>query len=78
MPLAGRVILGGLAIFMAWRLIRAVRDGVIFSDGVPCDGNEQPMLFAGMAALDVIGIVVFTWLAAGHGAAGFGRLLAWH
>jgi hypothetical protein len=64
-------MLGCLAIFMVLNLLRAFRNRVIFSDGVPCDGSEQPMRFAELAALDVIGIVVFTWLAFGHKLVGF-------
>lgn len=71
MPLTGRVLLGCLAVFMAVSLLRAFRNRVIFSDGIPCDGKAQPMRFAELAALDMIGIAVFTWLAAGHGIAGF-------
>jgi hypothetical protein len=78
MPLTGRVLLGCLAIFLAVSLFRACRNRVIFSDGVPCDGNRQPMRFAELALLDVIGIVAFTWLAAGHGVTGLWRLLAAH
>jgi hypothetical protein len=76
MPLLGRVLLGGFAIFMVWSLCRAIRDGVIFIDGVPCNGKEQPTRFAGMAALDVIGIVAFSWLAAGSSVTSFWHLLA--
>jgi hypothetical protein len=64
-----------LVVFLAWNLFRAVRDGVIFSDGVPCDASAQPVRFAEMAALDVIGIVAFSWLAAGDSATAFWRLL---
>jgi hypothetical protein len=76
MTLPGRVLLGGLVVFLVWNLFRAVRDGVIFSDGVPCDANAQPVRFAEMAALDVIGIVAFSWLAAGDSVTTFWRLLA--
>jgi hypothetical protein len=70
MPLTGRVLLGCVAVFLAVSLLRAFRNRVIFSDGVPCDGNAQPMRFAELAALDAIGVVVFTWLAVGHRIAG--------
>jgi hypothetical protein len=75
MTLPGRVLLGGLAVFLIWNLFRAVRDGVIFSDGVPCNASAQPRRFAEMAALDVIGIVAFSWLAAGDAVIAFWRLL---
>ena len=78
MPLLVRLLLGGLAIFMVFSLWRAARRGVIFIDGVPCNGAQQPMRFAGTAALDAIGIVAFSWLAAGPSMVSLWRLLALH
>jgi len=63
-PVAG-LMLGAFAGFIMWTLVRAVRDGVIFSDGIAYDINEQPMKFASTAAMHGMGALLFAWLAAG-------------
>jgi hypothetical protein len=69
----GRIILGLLAAFMLWMLIRALRSGTIFSDGFGYDSNERPMMFALVGATHVAGICLFSWLAAGGDIAAFWR-----
>jgi hypothetical protein len=74
----GRIVLGLLAAFMLWSLIRAFRNGMIFSDGFGYDSNERPMMFALVAASHVVGICLFGWLAAGGDIAAFWRMAAPH
>ena len=78
MPPVGRVVLGALAVFMVWTLVRALRGGTIFSQGSAFDINDQPMLFSLTAAVHVAGAAFFAWLAAGGDIAGFWRLVAPH
>jgi hypothetical protein len=60
------VIIGGLGIFVAWTVLRAWRSGVLFSQGVGYDVNENPALY-GFGILCHLGIVVFcAALAAGY------------
>ena len=61
----GRIVVGAFALFIVWTLVRALRRGTIFSRGTPYDINEQPMMFAFVAASHVIVILFFGWLAAG-------------
>jgi hypothetical protein len=74
----GRIVVGALALFILWTLLRALRSGTIFSRGTAYDTNEQPMMFAVVAASHFIAILFFGWLAAGGDIAGFWRLVAPH
>ena len=78
MLLIGRVILGALAIFTVWTLVRALRSGTIFSQGAAFDVNDQPILFSLTLAVHAVVAVFFAWLAAGGDIAGFWRLVAPH
>jgi hypothetical protein len=40
-----RAILGALAVFILWTVVRAFRRGVIYSDGYGFSLDESPMLF---------------------------------
>jgi hypothetical protein len=71
----GRIVVGVFA-FHRVDIGRALRHGTIFSRGAGCDINEQPMMFAFVAASHVIIICFFGWLAAGGDIAGFWRLIA--
>jgi hypothetical protein len=62
-PVAG-LMMGGFAAFIMWTLVRALRDGVIFSDGIGCDIHQQPTKFASTAVLHGTGALLFSWLAA--------------
>jgi len=69
MPLIGSFMLGAFAVFIARTLVRALRNGVIFSDGVPYDIHVQPRKFASTAAIHGGGAVLFAWLALSGGIA---------
>jgi len=58
-PVAG-LMMGGFAAFIMLTLVRALRDGVIFSDDI----RQQPTKFASTAALHGTGALLFAWLAA--------------
>jgi hypothetical protein len=75
-PVAG-LLMGAFAAFIAWTLVRALRDGVIFSDGIGYDIDEQPIEFASTAAIHGVGALLFAWLAAG-GVAHLYRLILQH
>jgi hypothetical protein len=62
-------ILGAFSIFIMWTLARALRSGVIFSDGVGYDAHTQPRMFASVAAIHCSGAFLFAWLAANGGIA---------
>ena len=63
MPPVVSFLLGGFAVFIAWTLVRALRSGTIFSDGVAYHAGEQPKMFASMMAVHSAGVVLFGWLA---------------
>jgi hypothetical protein len=74
----GRIVVGVFAAFILWTLFRALRSGTIFSRGVGYDTNEQPMMFAFVAASHVVAICFFGWLAAGGDIAAFWRMAMPH
>jgi hypothetical protein len=74
----GRIVLGVFALFILWTVVPALRSGTIFSRGTAYDTNEQPMMFAFVAACHVILVLFFGWLAAGGDIAGFWRAFAPH
>jgi len=63
--------LGAFAVFIMRTLVRALRNGVIFSDGVAYDARVQPVKFASTAAIHGSGVLLFAWLAVGGDIAGF-------
>jgi hypothetical protein len=63
MPAVGSFMLGAFAVFIAWTLVRALRNGTIFSDGVAYHAGEQPRMFVSMAAVHGAGVLLFGWLA---------------
>jgi hypothetical protein len=71
-------MLGAFAVFIVQTLVRALRSGVIFSDGVPYDAREQPRMFASMAAIHGSGALLFAWLAVRGDIAGFWSLIGAH
>lgn len=71
------LLMGAFAAYIAWTLVRAWRDRIIFSDGIGYDLDEQPMKFASTAAMHGVGALLFAWLAAG-GVANILRLIPTH
>jgi hypothetical protein len=74
---AGRMILGALAAFILWTLVRAFRRGVIYSSGYSFALDDSPMLFMLAAIVHAFGAVFFAYLAAGYEMAGFARWIGW-
>jgi hypothetical protein len=70
-------MMGGFAAYIVWTLVCALRDGIIFSDGIGYGLDEQPKKFASTAAMHGVGAVLFAWLAAG-GVANLFRLILPH
>ena len=62
-PVAG-LMMGGFSAFVMWTLVRALRDGIIFSDGIGYDIHQQPRKFASTVALHGTGALLFAGLAA--------------
>jgi hypothetical protein len=58
MPVVGSFMMGAT-------LVRALRSGVIFSDGVGYDVHQQPRKFASMTIVHGTGALLFAWLAVG-------------
>jgi len=75
---AGRFILGALAVFILWTLVRAFRRGVIQSRGYSFTLDDSPMLFTLCVMVHASGALYFAYLAAGYPPAGFARLMFWH
>jgi hypothetical protein len=74
---AGRIVLGALAAFIVWTLVRAFRRGVIYSSGYSFALDDRPMLFTLAAIVHAFGAVFFAYLAAGYQMAGFARWIGW-
>ncbi len=74
----GRILLGALAVFILWSLVRAFRNGIINSTtGHSFTLDDSPMLFT-LTAIVHAGIgLYFAYLAAGYQAAGFAPWLGW-
>jgi hypothetical protein len=73
----GRLVLGALAVFVAWTMVRAWRSGVIFSEGRGYDIDENPTIYSlGLAVHG--GIVIYcAALAAGFTNADIWQCLLW-
>jgi hypothetical protein len=71
------LMMGGFAVYIVWTLVRALRERIIFSDGIGYDLDEQPTKFASTAAMHAVGALLFAWLAAG-GVANLFRLILTH
>lgn len=78
MPPFGCFMLGAFAVFIIRTLVRALRSGVIFSDGVPYDARERPGMFASTAAIHGSGALLFAWLAVRGDIAGLLSLMGSH
>jgi hypothetical protein len=72
---AGRIILGALAVFILWTLVRAFRRGVIYSDGYGFSLDESPMLFTITIIVHALGALFFAYLSAGYEMAAIARWL---
>jgi hypothetical protein len=72
---AGRIVLGALAVFILWTLVRAFRSGVIYSRGYAFSLDESPMLFTIGVIVHALCAVFLVYLAAGYQMAGFARWL---
>jgi hypothetical protein len=55
-----------------------LRDGIIFSDGVPYNVRERPSMFAATAAIHGSGALLFAWLAVNGDIAGVWSLIGSH
>jgi hypothetical protein len=62
----GRVVMGGLAVFVAWTLVRAWQTGVIYSEGWGFDIHEQPTVYVLGYATHVLIVVAALGMAAGY------------
>jgi hypothetical protein len=71
----GRVILGVLAVFVAWTVVRAWRSGQVFSEGWGYRLDDQPLLYTLTMIVHAAAIAWFLWLAAGYDTASLLHLL---
>jgi hypothetical protein len=78
MPPVASFMLGAFAVFMMRTLVRALRNGIIFSDGVPYNFKERPSMFASTAAIHGSGALLFAWLAVNGHIAGLWSLIGTH
>jgi len=74
----GRIILGALAAFILWSLVRAFRRGIINSTaGYSFTLDDSSMLFR-LTAIAHAGVALyFGYLAAGYETAGITRWVGW-
>jgi hypothetical protein len=75
MPLYGRAIMGALALFVAWTLVRAMTSGTVFSQGRAYSFDDSPMMATALVATHGVLVVYCLWLAAGYDTASFLHLL---
>ena len=78
MPPVAILMMAGFAVYVTKTLVRALRSGVIFSDGIPYDAHERPAMFASMLVLHGGGALLFAMLAIGGGIAKLWPLIGHH
>jgi hypothetical protein len=66
MPVYGRIIMGCIAIGIAWTMVRAARSGVVHSEDRSYAENDQPGMFVLMMIGDFVCILFCLWVAAGY------------
>jgi hypothetical protein len=71
MPIYGRFIMLGLAIFLAWTMLRAARSGTVIDDGRAYVESERPGMFVLVMIGHFLCILFCLWLAAGYSAESF-------
>jgi hypothetical protein len=71
MPLTARFIIGCLAVFLAWTMIRAAKSGTVFDDGRAYVEGERPGMFVLVMIGHFVCILFCLWLAAGYSAESF-------
>jgi hypothetical protein len=64
MSYPARALMAGLACFVIWTMIRALRSGKILSDGGAFSADEQPMMFSLGVAAHSLCVAYLLWLAA--------------
>jgi hypothetical protein len=75
MSYPARALVAGLACFVIWTMIRALRSGTLFSDGGTFTADEQPVMFSLGVAAHSLCVAYLLWLAAGYDSHGFFRLI---
>jgi hypothetical protein len=61
-----RMMMGGLAVFVAWTVLRAFRSGAVHSENLECTLEGNPLIFS-LGVVVHAGLAVFcTALAAGY------------
>jgi hypothetical protein len=63
MPPVAILMMAAFAVYVAKTLVRALRSGIIFSDGVGYDAHAQPAKFASTVVLHGGGVLLFAGLA---------------
>ena len=71
MPLFARFVMGCLAVFIAWTMLRAARSGTVFDDGRAYGESGRPAMFIVVMIGHFICVLFCLWLAAGHSAESF-------
>lgn len=71
----GRVMFAGLAIFIVWMTIRALRSGCIYARGVEFRIDDQPMMFSLAFAFQIAAGAFCVWCAAGYDPGAFFEML---
>jgi hypothetical protein len=66
MPVYGRIIMGCLAIFVAWTMLRAMHSGTIFTRGQACEETAHPAMFIVIMIVHGFIVMFCLWLAAGY------------
>ena len=66
MPLYGRVLMGCLALFAAWAMLRAWRSGVAYSDGYTFNEDHEPTMFIVTMLSQLFVLLFCVALAAGY------------
>lgn len=68
MPAMSQVIFAGLALVIAWTMVRGFRTGELHDESWTLTANDQPIMFAASIVVRT-GLVIFLlWLAAGNAA----------
>jgi hypothetical protein len=66
MPAFGRVVMGALAVFLAWTLVRGFRRGVVYDQGRAYEREARPVMFGAIMASHAAGMALCVGMAAGY------------
>jgi hypothetical protein len=66
MPALGRVVMGALAVFVGWTLVRGFRRGIVYDQGRAYEREARPVMFSAIVVGHVALMALCVGMAAGY------------